>query len=329
MSLSPLRAVRASAAAACAVALLALAGCSSEPAAQETTATDQSTRTVDSYYGDVEVPADPQNIVAVSYDTPWQLMSLGVDVIGAQDYSSYASSFTEEQDEYLADASSVGTYGEIDYEAVLALAPDLIVGDAYEVDEDVYAKLSAIAPTVIVFGDDRADWKTIVDDLAAAVGAEDTLDEVSAAYDARIAELQDEYAEVLAGYTVAPVTIGNQEVEFSIMYPTGVTGSIYTELGFTYADSIPEGDFEAGYESYPYERISEILGDADVIVTPTQADGTNYPALQTLFDNELFQALPAAVAGHVYSFPLDVTDYVTALDYLDSIEQNVLSVLAR
>lgn len=314
---------------------LLLVGCTQEPPADDGAGIDGSedaaadTHTVPTYYGDVEVPVEPERIVAVSYDTPWQLMSLGVTPVGAQDYSSFAASLSPERQDFIAQTEPVGNYGEIDYEAVLALDPDLIVGDAYEIDEAVYERLTELAPTAIVFGEERGDWKSIVDALALAVGADAELAEVSGSYGARLAELQGGYEDVLADYTFAPITFGNQEAEFSVMYPSGVAGSIYDELGVTYAPGIPEGDFPAGYESYPYERILEILGDADVIVTPAQADGATYEALQTLFDNDLFQALPAAAAGHVYQFPLGVTDYVTATAYLDRIEENVLVDLAQ
>lgn len=314
--------------AAASFAIAALTACSSPPDSDEAgSVTD--THAVETHYGEVEVPVEPQRIVAVSYDTPWQLMSLGVTPVGAQDYSNFLASFDDDRKDFIADVAPVGTYGEIDYEAVLALDPDLIVGDAYEIDEEIYEKLTEIAPTAIVFGENRADWKTVVADLAAAVGADESLDDAKAAYDDRMSELQETYADVLAENTFAPTTFGNQEVEFSIMYPTGVVGSIYDELGVTYAPGIPDGDFEAGYESYPYERIPEILGEADVIVAPSQNDGTDYEALQTLFDNSLFASLPAAVDGHVYRFPMGVTDYVSATAYLDQIEENVLSVLAR
>ncbi|MGP5931570.1 ABC transporter substrate-binding protein [Corynebacterium glyciniphilum] len=286
-----------------------------------------SLHTVDSAYGEVEVPEDPQRVVAVSYDTPWQLKSLGVTPVGTQDYSDYAQGFTDEQMDFVESAEPVGTFFDLDIEAVAAADPDVIVGDVLEVDEDIYAKLSEIAPTVIVEGETRGDWKAIVGDIATAVDAEDALAETKATYEQRLAEIQDTYRDVLDEYTFASIGPMADSANFYINYPSGILGAVYEEVGMRTASSVPTGEFSKGWEEYSTENIGSLLGDADVVLVPVLADGTVDPVMQEIIDNTLFRQLKAAQDGHVVEVDGLVTDYESATAYLDVIEDTILSPL--
>ncbi|MDX2358084.1 ABC transporter substrate-binding protein [Dietzia sp. PP-33] len=316
--------LRSSSVAALAVAVSLVSACSSDT---ESADAGGETRVVETYYGEVEVPGDPQRIVGVSYDTPMQMMSLGVPLLGAQDYSRNQQEFTADQRDYLSGTEPIGAFGELDFEAVAALEPDLIVGDAYEIDEQAYERLALIAPTAIVFGENRGDWKPVVDALADIVGAEESLAEVSAAYEAKIAEMRDTYADQLDRQTFALVTVGVQEEQFSVQYPNGVPGDLYQDLGVTYAPSIPDEEPETGFAPFPYEQIPEILGQADVIVSPTRPDGTTIEALAPLFEHRLFRTLPSVEAGHAFELtaPSRPLNYVLATRYLDALGAQVLA----
>lgn len=72
--------------------------------------------------------------------------------------------------------------------------------------------------------------------------------------------------------------------------------------------------------------IAEILGGADVIVSPTHADGTTIEALGPLLDHRLFQTLPSVESGHAFDLtaPNRPLDYVLATEYLDALGAQVL-----
>lgn len=301
----------------------ATAACGSDDDGQDA----DSVRTVDSAYGEVEVPETPERVVAVSYDTPWQLKSLGVTPVGTQDYSDYTQGFTEEQLDFVEEAEPVGKFFDLDIEAVAAAEPDLIVGDVLEIDDDVYEKLAEIAPTVIVEGEDRGDWKAIVASIAEAVGTEDELEETKAAYEDRLAELQDDYADVLDEYTFASIGPMDDPTNFYINYPSGILGAIFEEVGMTTASSVPTGEFPKGWEEYSTENIGSLLGEADVVMVPLSSDGTVDEGMQAVMDNPLFQQLKAAQDDHVVPVDGSVTDYASAVDFLDIIEEKVLAPL--
>lgn len=304
-------------------AVLTAAACGTSDGGQD----DDGRRTVDSAYGQVEVPDDPERVVAVSYDTPWQLKSFDVTPVGAQDYGDYSQGFTDEQMEFVEQADPVGKFFDLDIEAVAAAEPDVIVGDVLEIDEDIYTKLSEIAPTVIVEGETRGDWKAIVGEIAAAVGAEDALEETTAAYEKRLGELQDEYRDVLDTYSFASIGPMADSANFYINYPSGILGAVYEEVGMRTAPSVPTGEFPKGWEEYSTEKIGELLGDADVVLVPVLTDGTVDPVMQDIIDTPLFRQLKAAQDNHVVTIDGLVTDYESATAYLDVIEDKILAPL--
>jgi iron complex transport system substrate-binding protein len=306
------------------VGVLAASACSSDDDSDS-----NDTHTVASAYGDVEVPENPERVVAVSYDTPWQLKSLGVTPVAAQDYSDYSDGISAEQKEFLEPVETVGKFFELDIEAVAKADPDVIVGDVLEIDQELFDKLSEIAPTVIVEGETRGDWKPIVGMLADAVGAEDKLEQSKAAYEDRLGTLREDYKDVLADNTFASIGAMEDAAKFFINYPSGIIGAVYEEVGMKPAPSLPTGEFPKGWEEYSTEKIGDLLGDADAVIIPERPDGAIDPSLQAILDNTLFKNLKATKNDHVFPIFGEVTDYASATAYLDTIEEKILMPLQK
>ena len=307
-----------------ALLLVGLTACSAEPA--DTAAADAAdTRTVETAYGEVEVPTEPLRVVAVSYDTPWQLAAVGVTPVAMQDYSAYAESFTADQQELIADTDTVGAFFDLNIEAVMAAEPDLIVGDVLEIDEATFDELSKIAPTAIFEGEYRGDWRVIGASIADAVGNADAFDSAEAAYDEELARVQEEYADVIERPWAA---IGDGDVEggFSVLYPGGSVGALFfDDLGATLAPSIPEEeDGDKGWMYISPELTTTVLGGAEIIVTGANPAGELSASLAGTLTTPLFTELPASASGQVYGVWSSVTDYGTALEWLESVEQTVL-----
>ncbi|MEE2061063.1 ABC transporter substrate-binding protein [Rhodococcus artemisiae] len=307
---------------------LGLTSCSES--SDVSSASESTTRTVDTAYGDIEVPSDPQRVVAVSYDTPWQLAAVGVEPVAMQDYSAYASEFTAEQQELMENVSTVGAFFELNIEAVMAAEPDLIVGDVLEIDEATWVELSKIAPTAIYEGAYRGDWRAIGAGVADSVGRAGAFQESAETYESELARLQSEYAEVLERPWAA-IGAGDVEGGFSVLYPGGSVGALYfDDLGASFAPGIPEEeDGEKGWMYISPELTQPVLGKAEIIVGGARPDGEFVDSLQLTTSTPLFQELPAARSGDVYSVYSTVTDYGTALAWLDAVEETVLEPLAR
>lgn len=316
------------AAAAIASFSLLLSGCATAAPEAGVAASSAELRAVDSHYGAIEVPTDPQRVVAVSYDTAWQLKAVGITPVGAQDYSNYVGQFTAEDLAFIEDVPSVGAFFELNLEAVAAAKPDLIVGDALEIDDKIYKQLSAIAPTVILSAEYRGDWRTIGSGVANAVNRTDTFDASASVYDARLAELKQQYNDELTGKNWAAISEGEAEGGFSILYPTGVLGALwFKDLGATLAPGVPESNAN-GFEMVSAELTTEVLGEADVIVAPADAGGNLNPVITAVVESPLVKRLPALVNGNVYWVYSSVTDYESALRWLNAAEERVLKPLS-
>jgi len=309
-----------------ALLLVGLTACSADADATDTAAAETTgTRSIETAYGEVDVPEDAQRIVAVSYDTPWQLAAVGVTPVAMQDYSAYADSFTGAQQELMASVDTVGTFFALNIEAVMAAEPDLIVGDVLEIDEATYEELSKIAPTAIFEGAYRGDWRAIGGSIADAVGQADEFESTKAGYDDELARVKDTYADVLARPWAA---IGDGDVEggFSVLYPGGSVGALFfDDLGATMAPSIPaEEEGAKGWMYISPELTTTVLGGAEIIVTGANPVGELSDSLTGTVQTPLFTALPAVQAGQLYSVFSSVTDYGSALAWLDTLEQTVL-----
>lgn len=312
------------AAAVAVVGAMAVTGCSSSSADSEPT----DVRTVASAYGDIEVPASPERVVAASYDTPWQLMSLGVKPAAVQDYGKWISEFTPEQQAFVDGLPTIGPYGEMNFEAIAAADPDIIVGDADEVDQAAFDRLSGIAPTVIVKGESRGDWKTITTEIAEAIGKTDVLESTRTAYEENLELVRGEYADVIANNKWIHISLGDAPGAFSVQQPTGAIGNlVVNELGLAYGPGVPTNDTDAGYESYPMEQLADIMNGVTVVLYPLNADGSTNAAVQAVLDDNLFTRLPAAQAGHVFGLQSSVTDFVTANGWLNEVKTKVFATL--
>lgn len=308
-----------------ALLLVGLTACAADTSTGSAAGEGVDTRTVTTAYGDVDVPTEPQRIVAVSYDTPWQLAAVGVTPVAMQDYSAYAESFTASQQELIEATDTVGAFFDLNIEAVMAAEPDLIVGDVLEIDEATFEKLSKIAPTAIFEGEYRGDWRAIGGDIAAAVGQADLFESAQETYDEELVRVQDEYADVLARPWAA---IGDGDVEggFSVLYPGGSVGALFfDDLGATFASTLPaEEEGDKGWMYVSPELTTTVLGGAEIIVTGANPVGELSDSLAGTLQTPLFTALPAAASGDVYGVWSSVTDYGTALEWLDAVEQTVL-----
>lgn len=309
-----------------AVGLVSLSACATE--GTTTTPAVSSGRTIDTVYGDVVVPADPERVAAVSYDTPWQLMALDVTPVAAQDYGRWIESFSAAQQEFVDGVPTIGTFGEINFEAIAATQPDLIIGEAGEVDEAAFTRLSSIAPTVIVGGDSRGDWQSITEQTAAAVGHQELWNEQKATFETERDRVVEQYADVIVANRWLHFSLGDDASQFSVQQPSGATGNlVVNELGLLYGPGVPADTDASGYGSYPLEQLGAVFDGVTVALTFANADGTANETIQAIEDNELFKRLDVAQSAHVFHLTTSVTDYVTALEWVNEVEKKVLAVL--
>lgn len=104
---------------------------------------------VDTKFGSVEVPQDPQKVVALGWGDAETALALGVQPVGASDWVEFGGNGVGPWAEDLYDeAPEIIATMEPDYEKIAALEPDLILDTKSSGEQERYDRLSEIAPTV-------------------------------------------------------------------------------------------------------------------------------------------------------------------------------------
>lgn len=290
----------------------------------------EGTRIVDSAYGEIEVPEDPKRVAAVSFATPFQLRSLDVTPVATFDYEDFSHRTSDEEKEFLEPLEKLGVPRNLETELVALSEPDLIVGSTYDVDKELFDKLTGIAPTVIIEGEADGDWRGVLQQLSDVLDAGDALERTKTDYDDKMSELQEEYRNLLQeNYFASIDAAAGAPANFLMRYPTNALGMVFEEVGMRMAPSIPESDAPSGSEEVSSEYIEEYLSGADFIVTPAPIGGEYTEGLQSIFDNAQFKSLPAAKNDRVYGVAATWDDYVSQRDFLERLEQNVLKSLSE
>ncbi len=183
------------------LALGAITGCGPGEQATAPTATPAPTRTItDSLGRSVTIPQRPERVVALhDLDNAYAIASLGFAPIGIGSIT-LGDPFERLRPfgaipETLQGATEVGLLAEPDLETVANLRPDLILGTRLS-HEKLLDQLAAIAPTVLidnVGGDDVLANQRFQADI---VGVLDRFNARVAEYEAQVAGLRQQYADL-------------------------------------------------------------------------------------------------------------------------------------
>lgn len=250
--------------------------------------------TIDHKFGSTTLDSVPERVVSVGYNEHDFLLALGVVPVGLRDwYGDQPNSVWPWGQDALGDATPGQVAGEdgLDYEAIAAMEPDVIVGIWSGMTEEEYELLSAIAP-VVAQTDDYVDYGTpwqeqtltlgrVTDRVAEAEAAVAAIDEKIAA--ARKAH--PEWAELTAA--VGFLFEGNPGAYNS----EDPRSRLLVDLGFQIPGKFDE---EAG-DSFFFESSAETMPDdidTDVIVWVAGSQ-EDYP--------DLISALPTRVGLKAYT----------------------------
>ncbi|WP_243608544.1 iron-siderophore ABC transporter substrate-binding protein [Rhodococcus sp. ARC_M5] len=275
---------------------LALTACSSDASDGDTTDPSEAGGVVvTDMFGDVEVPADPQRVVALGWSDAETALALGVEPVGASDWLGVGGNglgpWVDES--YDTDPTIVGTF-DVDLESVAALTPDLILWTRSTNDKAVYDQLSDIAPTVAAPpGTDVAygtTWDGQTEIVAEALGKVDEgkklVDDTQALIDDTIAANPE-----FADKTVAVGTLYSGQIG---AYVRGDTRVDYLEsLGMTNTPAI-QNLAEPGAFSIELSEENVAALDADLTVMFPIGTGP-----EVITENPSIQGLPSARDGRL------------------------------
>ncbi|QHT62555.1 iron-siderophore ABC transporter substrate-binding protein [Paenibacillus lycopersici] len=174
-------------------------------------------------YGETTVPAAPARIVSIGMED----MLLSLDVPLVQAFST---------DGYYLDAQikekniPINSSFDINFEAILAAKPDLIIMNTYMTDENGYEELSKIAPTIAFV---RDNWQTGIVEIGKALGKEEQAQAVLQAYQDKVKQAKAAIVQAIGeDKTVAFIRPGTKQVELD--FPEYAwTSALYNDLGLS------------------------------------------------------------------------------------------------
>ncbi|MBD8079824.1 iron-siderophore ABC transporter substrate-binding protein [Cellulosimicrobium arenosum] len=289
-----------------AVAVLALAACSSGDDAEQPAddassgdteaAADAFPVSIDTAFGTVEIPEEPTRVVALGWGDAETALALGVEPVGASDWLAFGGDGVGPwlEDAYTTSPEIVDTL-EPSYEQIAVLEPDVILDVKSSGDPERYERLSEIAPTVGVPEGGEAyltPMQDQVDMIAAALGRSEAGDEL-------LAEVDDAYAaarEENPDFEGKTAVIGSYWSEgFGAYVSTSSRGEFMQALGFV---TKPEIDEAAG-EEFSVNLGTETLDLLDADLTVIQPIGFTAAEVE---EQPLFQTVPSVADGRYVVF---------------------------
>src|SRR5690606_36230670 len=150
-------------------------------------------------HGETTITEEPQRVVTVGYTDHDILLALGVVPVGLRNwFGDYPHGVWPWAQDALGEATPTKLTGELDFEAIAALDPDLILGLYVGLTEEEYTTLSQIAPTVAQSGDHAnygTPWQEMTRTAGKAVGRAEEAEGLITAVDERIAQARQEHPE--------------------------------------------------------------------------------------------------------------------------------------
>lgn len=259
--------------------------------------------TVKHAFGETTFSAVPQKIAVVNFwKNPDVLLALGVVPAGTPvvTYGANANGSTDWFDAKLAELGGTApvTYDETDgpdYEALATLAPDAIFSVYGDMTQEVYDKLTAIAPVVAApegVGAFAASWEDVVNQAAAML---QKTDEGAALIEATQKTIDDAAAQYsnLAGKTFVAGMFDLEAQSLSAYVASDSRSLFLTSLGMELAPYIEQNATEADafFMTISGEVLPEVQSDV------VWAWGTSDSDEEAIKSNTLFSQMPAVANG--------------------------------
>lgn len=267
--------------------------------------------------GRTVIPQGPQRIVALSFEED-ALSAVGLKTVGHMDNSYDPGKpypWQEGKVDFIGSEVVVGADGQLQFEKIAALEPDLILSTTRWDTADNYAKLSKIAPTV---GTIEGSWEDGATAVGQAVGRALEMTEAIAQVNQAITDLGDELPG-LKGKTAVGIynfEPGGYLVNTDLKSPANLLNAA---LGF-----VPDQELFAVAENLPNASISSErldLFDADMLVISFGSD----EAKKATYADPRYANLPVVKDDRVYetdNFGAAASQNPTILNVPWQLEQN-------
>lgn len=262
------------------------------PAASESATETGETRTITYLGEEYTVPANVEKIVITgAMEAMEDALVLDVHPVGAISiggkFPEYLSAITDQ-------AQSIGEKTEPNYETILSLKPDVILGTT-KFKPEVVEQLKKIAPFIQV-SHISSNWKDNLHLMAELTGKQDQAEQIISEYESTAEAAKAELGDTLSDKTVVAIRIRGGEM---YIYPTDVFVNpvLYEDLGLTAPDAVVAAEAQ---EMLTVEQFAEMNPDYVFIQFDETSNADTPTALEDLQNNPIMQKTTAFKEDHVF-----------------------------
>ncbi|WP_078577943.1 iron-hydroxamate ABC transporter substrate-binding protein [Salipaludibacillus agaradhaerens] len=280
--------------------IMLLSACgNNEPTDASEAENEADTFTYESETGPVEVPTNPEKIIALTNGP--NVFALDGNVVGIDEWTSNNPLFQEK-------VEGVEIVSEESLEKILELEPDLIIAGSHMNNID---KLNDIAPTV-VYTWGELDYLTQQIEIGKLLNKEEKATEWVEGFTERAEATGEAIREEIGeDATVSVFESGNKEVYvFGNNYARG-TEILYQAMALNMPEKVEEEVLEAGVYTLSPEIIPEFAGDYIIFSKNNNVDNS-------FLETETWHNIPAVKNNRVYEIDSAASTYSDpiTLEYL-------------
>jgi iron complex transport system substrate-binding protein len=242
------------------------------------------------------LPTETDTIVAASLESMEDAAVLGVEPAGALSVGGETPAYLEGN---LAGVELIGEKMQPNYETILTLEPDVILGSS-KFPEDVRKSLNDIAVT-IPYSHIAENWEENLELLGSLTGKEEEAAELITDYHADAESAKAEIGEKLQDKKILVVRIRSGSL---YIYPENVylNSVLYGDLGLPVPEVVTAAKAQ---EEISMEKLADVNPDYLFLQFETTENAENASALEDLQANDIFKTTNAAKNDHVFINAID------------------------
>ncbi|WP_440118549.1 ABC transporter substrate-binding protein [Paenibacillus sp. QZ-Y1] len=280
------------------VLVLAACGKTAEvtPQKQDTPVEESGTQTIEHLKGTAVVPKKIERMVVLSAAYIDHMLTIGEKPAGVNVEVRYGGEYLPYLANQLAGVPTVGSADSPNLEAILQIAPDVIVIES-RTAENTYEQLEKIAPTIVLgnewldYEDDTTYWTQDLLTIAGMYNKVDLAKEKIAEVEQQAEQLKAK-VEQLDQKKLAYLRVREKNLQIYAVKGHPTNTLLYHDLGFVPTAVTPAEK----REDLSMEKIADI--DADFVVLEVDPNAEDY--INSINASSLWKAVPAVGADQVY-----------------------------
>ncbi|GGH46736.1 ferrichrome ABC transporter substrate-binding protein [Paenibacillus silvae] len=272
------------------------------------------TKVVHDQFGEVTIPAHPQNLVVLNSIYAEYLIEMGITpqivLYTPEVEAEYRPAYFKEHGVQIIEIEQY----QMNYEQLLALSPDMLLTAGEGMEQSVYDELSKIAPTVAL--DSNSEMTRAMPKLAAIFDKSEKATSILTEFDEKAKQAREKIAAALGNKTVLVLRVEHDRYRF--MGPKGGNSSIffYNTLGLNSPEAIK--DSTVWFNPFSLEFLPEMSPDYIFLEDRTLKGYDTKQSMENLKQSKLWKNLEAVKNDHV--FPLKTSEFTSGVGPIGSVK---------